>query len=68
MKKKPDDSGLLHEKLDIILRKQDEILSLLHKPEPSSISRNYASQEPDDGVRKYNDDRNWDAGHLAPGD
>lgn len=67
LKKKPDDSRLLHEKLDIILKRQDEILSLLRKPEPSTISRSYASQEPDDGVRKYNDDRNWDGGHLAPG-
>jgi hypothetical protein len=67
LKKKPNDSGLLHEKLDKILKRQDEILQLLHEPELSTTSRSYALQEPDDGVRKYNDDRNWDGGHLSPG-
>ena len=68
LKKKPNDSVLLHEKLDKILKRQDEILQLLHKPELSTTSRSYALQEPDDGVRKYNDDRNWDGRHLSPGD
>jgi len=71
LKKKPDDSRSLHEKLDRILRGHDEILSLLRKAEPepesSNVIRSYTSQEPDDGTRKYNDDRNWDGGHLTPG-
>jgi len=67
LKKKPDDFTALNEKLDRILRGQDEILSLLRKSEPSNIRQSYASQEPDDGVRKYNDDRNWNGEHLTPG-
>jgi hypothetical protein len=67
LKKKPDDSRALHEKLDQILRGQEEILSLLRRPEASSARRSYASQEPDNGVRKYNDDRNWNGEHIAPG-
>jgi len=67
LKKKPDDFTSLNEKLDRILRGQDEILGLLRKSEPSNIRLNYASQEPDDGARKYNDDRNWNGEHLTPG-
>mgnify|MGYP003647043192 FL=1 len=68
LKKKPDDfTAALNEKLDRILRGQDEILTLLRKSETSNIRRSYASHEPDDGVRKYNDDRNWNGEHLTPG-
>jgi len=67
LNKKPDDHTSLNEKLDRILRGQDEILGLLRKSEPSNIRLNYASQEPDDGARKYNDDRNWNGEHLTPG-
>lgn len=66
LKKKPDDFRALHEKLDRVLRGQDEILSLLRRSEEPKTSRGYESPEPDDGVRKYNDDRNWNGGLLTP--
>ena len=65
-RKKPDDHTALHEKLDRILTGQDEILSLLRKSERRNADTTesyrrpaYASQEPDDGGRKNNDDMNW---------
>ena len=35
--------------------------------EPDDGRPTYASQGSDDGRREYNDDRNWNGGHLTPG-
>lgn len=37
----------------------------INKEIPKNPPR-YASPEPDDGIRKYNDDRNWDGGSVSP--
>jgi hypothetical protein len=67
LKKKPDDIAGLHDKLDRILNRQDEIFSLLKKSDQPEASIVAALEESDDGERRYNDDRNWDGGLLTAG-
>ena len=67
LKKKPDDIAALHDKLDQILTRQDEIFSLFRKSEHPRARIVTALREPEDGERRYNDDRNWDGGLLTAG-